>query len=115
MAIEVRNVVPGTNLDTTAGGTLLYAASAAEKATVTKATLTNHSATSATFSLWILPSGVGATADRYHIVDTRAIPGGATYDLAELRGQTLNSGDSIWGIASTATTLAIRINAQVVS
>lgn len=115
MAIETRNIYQSADLATTAGGTLLYTAPAGQRVTVTKATLTNHTAASDTFTVWILPSGIGATADVYRIIDTRAIPGRATYDLAELRSQTLNSGDSIWAVAGTATTLSIRINAQVVS
>lgn len=113
MAVELKNIYEGTNLPTTAS--LLYTAPAGQTVTLTKTTIINHAAASATASIWILPSGVGATADRYLALDEKAIPVGLTYDVAELRSQTLNSGDSIWGIASTATTLAIRINAQVVS
>lgn len=111
--IETKNILEGTNLAATAS--VLYTAPTGQAVTMTKATLVNHSASSQTYSFWLLPSGVGATSDRYLIVQTRAIPAGATYDLAEMRSQTLNPGDSIWANASNATTLALRVNAQVVS
>lgn len=113
MAVEIKNVYEGNNLPIVAAA--LVTSDIGAKTTVTKTTIINHSAASATFSIWILPSGVGATADRYLIVEDKAIPAGQTLDVSELRAQTLNAGDSIWGVASNATTLAIRISAQVVT
>lgn len=113
MAVEITNVYPGTDLPNAAG--VLVTGAASSTTTVTKATICNHTTSSATFSLWIVPSGVGATADRYLIVSNKAVPAGQTLDVGDLRAQTLKAGDTIWGVASAATALAIRINAQVVT
>jgi len=109
----LRAVYEGTDLATSSAS--IYAPPAATRATVTKATVINHAVASATFSVWILPSGVGATADRYLLVQDRAIQPYQTYDVAELRSHTLEPGDAIWAVASAANRLAIRISAQVVT
>lgn len=113
MSFDPRCIYEGTSLPSAAA--LLVTGEGGTQTTLTKVTVVNYSAASQTFTFWVLPSGVGATADRYLIVENKAIPAGQTVDVAEMRAQTLNAGDSIWGVASNATTLAARINANVVT
>lgn len=113
MAVELKPIVETTVLTTSAA--LLYTVGVGEKVTITKATITNYAAAAATCNFWLLPPGVGATADQYLILDTKSVQPGETFDASPLRAQSLQAGGTIWGQASAATTLAARLNAQVVS
>lgn len=115
MAIEISPIVESTALPITAGGTLLYTALAAQKVTVTKATITNYGASAATCSFWFLPPGIGSTSSQYLVLSTKSVQPGETFDASTIRGQAVQAGGTIWGFASIATTLAVRITAQVVS
>ena len=113
MPSALQCVYQGTNLPTTAGS--LYVSPAGTRVTTTKATAVNHSATAGTFSVWILPSGIAATADRYLLIEDRAITPGQTLDVSELRTHTLEPGDAIWAVASANNAIAFRISAQIVT
>ena len=113
MAVTIEPIVETTVLTTSAA--LLYTADSGERATITKATITNYASSAATCNFWLLPPGVGATADQYLVLDTKSIQPGETFDASTLRGQALQAGGTIYGQASAATTLAVRITAQVVS
>lgn len=113
MSFDPQCILEGTNLPTTA--TLLVTGAAGSKTTLTKFTVVNYSASSATFSFWIVAAGEGSPSDAARMSINKAIPAGQTVAVTEMQGQTLNAGDSIWGAASNATTLAARISANVVT
>ena len=76
------------------------------KTLIDKFTVTNVSASNATFSCNLVASGGAADATNL-VLKTRSIAPGDTYQCPELVGQSLEAGDFISTLAGTATALTI--------
>ncbi len=78
------------------------------RTTIEKITGTNVSASNATISIHLVPSGGAADATNKNVV-TKALQPNEDYSFTTLAGHTLNSGDFISTIASAASAIVIRV------
>ncbi len=94
--------------------TTQYTAPTATRTLIDKATVTNVSGSSATFTCNIVPSGSTASASNI-IIQTRAIADGECYTCPELVGQAIEPGGFISTMAGTASALVLRISGREVT
>ena len=94
--------------------TTQYTVPAGTRCIIDKATVVNTTATTRTFSVYLVPSGGSVAASNY-VVESRAVVSDETYLCPELVGQVLPPGDSIATEASAATALALRISGREVT
>jgi hypothetical protein len=99
--------------DLEASQTTQLTAASAQTILIDKATITNHTSSSATVAINVVASG-GAAAASNLVLQTKSIPAADTYLCPELVGQTLRPGDFVSTIAGTATALTMRISGRVV-
>lgn len=92
----------------------LYAAPANVRTIIDKFTVTNTTASAATLTVHIMPSG-GSLGAGNIIVSAQSIAAGALVDFTALQNHILNSGDSIQVLSGTANALTIRANGREVS
>jgi hypothetical protein len=81
---------------------------------VDKLTATNVSASNATISLNLVPSG-NAPGSSNLVVDTRTVAPDETYTFPEITGHILDPGNFISTIASAATSLVIRASGREIT
>lgn len=77
-------------------------------------TVTNTTATPATLTAWLVPSG-GAADDTNKVIDEVSIGAHDTYLCPELAGRRLDSGDALWAQASDANALSLRVDGRIVT
>lgn len=112
MTVTVKPLVSGKfaeNVQTTQ-----YTAPTGTRAIIDKATVTNTTASTATFSANLVPAS-GAFADSNLVIDTRAIAAGECYTCPELVGHILEPGGVISTIASASSALSLRISGREVT
>jgi len=111
MAVTPRNVVGNTQLGTS-NATLHTATNVQE--IIDAFTICNTSAAAATATIDLVSSG-GTAGVTHRIISARSIGAGETYRCPEAVGHTLNTGDSIQGLASDASALTVKVSARVVT
>lgn len=111
MTITVKVLVPPKQLEATQ--TTQYTATNC-KALIDKCTITNTNTTNITVSVNLVTVGGTAGASNL-IVDTRSIVPDETYTFPELVGQALESGSFISTIASSATSLTMRVSGREIT
>lgn len=94
--------------------TTQYTAPTGTRAIIDKFTVTNTTASNATFSCNIV-SAAGAAAVGNLIINTRAIAAGECYTCPELVGQIIEPGGFISTLAGTASALTIRASGREVT
>ena len=103
MTVTVRNIIPPKQAESAQA--TQYTASNC-KALIDKFTVTNTTATAATFACNLVPYG-GTAGDANLVLKTRTIAAGETYCCPELVGHALESGGMISTLAGTASALTI--------
>ena len=103
MTITVKNIIPPKQAE--AAQTTQCTASNC-KTLIDKFTVTNTTATAATFAANLVPYG-GTAGDANMILKTRTIAAGECYYCPELVGHSLESGGFISTLAGTASALTI--------
>lgn len=81
---------------------------------IDKATFTNTSAANVTFSANVV-TVAGSAATTNLIVKTRSIAPNETYSAPELVGQVLQAGDFLSTLASTATSITMRVSGREIT
>ena len=112
MSVTPRVLVQPVLLAT--GTTTQYTVPLGTRCIIDKATVVNTSATTRTFSAYLVPSG-GAVAVSNYIIDSRAVVPDETYLCHELVGQVLGPGDFIATEASAASALSLRISGREIT
>jgi len=103
MAITYLNIIPRKQAE--AAQTVQYTAVNCTTI-IDKFTVTNTTASNATFAVNLVASG-GTAGDSNLVLAPTTIPPGRTYTCPELVGQTLQSGGFISTLAGTASALTI--------
>ena len=116
MGVIAKNIIPAKQLEV-AGATLGVLQYTANKCTtiIDKFTVTNTTVGAVTITLYLLPTSTTVPADRYKIVDVRNLDAHECIICNELIGHVLESGGTIWGYASAATSLTIRASGREIS
>ena len=112
MAVNVKPLVPAKFAEN--AQTTQYVSPTGTRAIIDKATITNTTATTATFSANLVSNG-GSASDANLIIDARAIAAGECYTCPELVGHILEPGGFISTLASAANTLTLRISGREVT
>lgn len=94
--------------------TTQYTAPAGVRTIIDKFTATNVTASAANLVLNIVPSSGSAAASNI-VTQTLTLQPGEVRTFPEQVGQILNSGDSISGIAGTASAIVIRISGREIN
>lgn len=76
-------------------------------------TVSNSSGGSETVTVHLVPAG--DTADASNVVKTKTLADGRTYNFSEVVGHTLEPGDFIAAISSTASTLVLRASGRLLT
>jgi hypothetical protein len=85
---------------------LLFQVTSGNGAIIKKASFANVTAGNASIILYRLPSGIGSVATQYIITGSPTVVfNSAPYTAVELTNMVLMNGDSIWGVASAASTI----------
>ena len=103
MTVTVKNIIPPKQAEN--AQTIQYAATNC-KTLIDKFTVTNTTATAATFAANLVPYG-GSAGDSNLVLKTHTIAAGETYCCPELVGHSLESGGMISTLAGTASALTI--------
>lgn len=103
MTVTVKNIIPPKVAE--AAQTTQYTATNC-KTLIDKFTVTNVTATAATFAANLVPYG-GTAGDSNLVIKTHTIAAGETYCCPELVGHSLESGGFISTLAGTASALTI--------
>lgn len=111
MSVTVKVLVPAKQAEATQ--TTQYTATNC-KTIIDKFTVTNTSAANVTISVNLVTNGGSAGASNL-IMDARAIAPDETYTCPELVGQALEPGGFISTLASTATSLTIRVSGREIT
>jgi hypothetical protein len=111
MTVTVKNIIPAKQAE--ASQTAQYTATGV-KCIIDKFTVTNTSASSATLSVNLIPSG-GTAGDGNLILKNRTISPQETYCCPELVGHVLESGSFISTLAGTASALTIRASGREIA
>ena len=101
-------------LQITAAEVTQYTAPAATRTIIDKFTGTNTTASAATVTVKLVPSG-GAAGVGNTIVSAKALAAGEAYTFPELVGHVLNPGDFISTLAGTAAAITVRASGREVS
>lgn len=112
MTVTVKPLVPAKYAENSQ--TTQYTAPTGTRVIIDKATVTNPTASSATLSVNLVPSG-GSVSDANLTVDERAVAAGRTDVLPELVGHVLEPGGLISTLASASNALSIRISGREVT
>jgi hypothetical protein len=111
MAVNVKKFAASQQL--TASNAIYYTATNV-KAIVDKCTVCNTTVGAVTLTIDIVDSGDTAGVTE-RVISARSIAAGETYNCPEMVGQILESGDTIEGLASAATSLTIRISGREIT
>ncbi|WP_049082867.1 hypothetical protein [Acinetobacter nosocomialis] len=110
MAVKAKNIIPSKFAEN--AQTTQYTASAPTM--IDKFTVTNTTASVATFSCNLVPVSGSASSSNLVIKD-KQIAAGETYICPELVGHTLETGSFISTIASAASALSIRASGKEIT
>lgn len=111
MPSTAKVLIPGTFVATGAA-TQLYLSPTAGKGTwIDTATALNDNAAAQTVTIYRVPSA-GAAGAVNALIKAKSIGIGATDLLPELRGKFLNPGDTIWAVASAASSISIDVSGR---
>lgn len=111
MTVTVKNIIPAKYAEDTQ--TSQYTAQSC-RTIIDKFTATNVTASNATLSVNIVPSGGAAGTDNL-IVSVRAIAPGETYLFPEMVGQIIDTNAMIYTLAGTASALTIAASGREVT
>lgn len=111
MTVKVENIIPAKYAEATQ--TTQYTA-VNRKTIIDKFTITNVSASAATFSCNLVLDSSSASNSNL-VIKTKSIAAGETYVCPELVGHTLNEGSFISTIASAADSLVIRASGREIT
>lgn len=93
--------------------TLLYTATSV-RTIIDKFTVTNTDSGSLTITIYLVPTGQSVGAS-YKVVSAFSISAGATQDFTSLQNHILNSGDTIYANASSASKMVARVSGREIS
>jgi len=111
MAVTAKTLIASQQLT---GSNATYYTSTNIRTIIDKFTLCNTTAGAITATIDIVDSG-GTAGVTERLISARSIAAGETYICPEVVGHILNSGDTIQGLASAATSITIRASGRVVS
>lgn len=111
MTVTPKTLVPPKQMEST--DTTQYTATNC-KALIDKATVTNTDTSNQTFSVNLVQSGGSVGVDNL-IIDERTVVPGETYTCPELIGHELDPGAFISTIASSATSLTLRVSGREIT
>ena len=111
MTVTVKTLVPGKSVEATQ--TTQYTATGVTTI-IDKFTATNYSASPATISVNLVTTS-GTAGDVNLITKTKTLQASEVYTFPELVGQVLNPGDFISTIASTVSTINMRVSGREVT
>ncbi|MEM6682590.1 MAG: hypothetical protein AAF607_10135 [Pseudomonadota bacterium] len=89
-----------------------YTGAASSRSVIYNATVTNTSASDATFDLHLVPVS-GSASDANLIIKDKLVPAGQTYHATELSGKIISNNGTIQASASAATTLSLNISGAI--
>lgn len=104
-----KRFVEGSQLTT--GAVAYYTAQnvAGVKSLIKKATVCNTTASAATVTVYLVPSG-GSPAAANTIVSARPVAAGQTLELYEVENQVLEAGDTLQALASAGTAITLAVS-----
>ena len=111
MAVTPKGLIASQQLT---GSNATYYTATNVKTIIDKMTLTNTTGGAITATIDLVDSG-GSAGVTERIISARSIAAGETYTCPEAVGHILNSGDTIQGLASAATSITIRASGREVS
>ena len=111
MTVTVKNLVPGKSVEATQ--TTQYTATGVTTI-IDKFTATNYNTSPQTISVNLVTTS-GTAGNVNLITKTKALQVGEVYTFPELVGQVLNPGDFISTIASTGSTINMRVSGREVT
>ena len=111
MTVTVKNLIPAKQAEN--AQTTQYTASNC-RAMIDKFTVTNTTASAATFAANLVPYG-GSAGDANLILKTRSIAAGECYPCPELVGHVIEQGGFISTLAGTASALTIRASGREIT
>lgn len=106
MALNPRPLAAGT---LTAAVVTYYTTPAAAKTRIDAFSVVNYSASPATFSIWLVPTG-GTAGDTNLLVKDRSIAAGASGRILEAIGQWLSGGGTIQMSASAGAAVTVTVS-----
>ncbi len=112
MTVTVKPLVPAKYAEN--AQTTQYTAPTGTRAIIDKATVTNGTASVATFGANLVPAAGSAGASNL-VIDDRAIAPGEAYTCPELVGHILEPGGFISTIAGTASALVLRVSGREIT
>lgn len=92
----------------------LYTVAEGQTVMVQRVTFVNVSASSATISVWIVPSGSSAD-DTTLLVDAVSIPAGKSWNCQYLERHNLNASDAVYAQASSANTITAHVSGVILA
>ena len=111
MAIVVKDLISSKYAEATS--TTQYTASGVT-AIIDKFTAVNRSASDATISVYLVPSG-GTAGDSNIVLKNKSINPGDTYSITEAMGHVLEAQDSIVTIASVASAISLKASGREIT
>ncbi len=111
MAVTPKGLIASQQLT---GSNATYYTATNVRTIIDKMTLCNTTAGAITATIDLVDSGGSAGATE-RIISARSIAAGETYTCPEAVGHILNPGDTIQGLASSATSITIRASGREVS
>ncbi len=105
MAITNKTLVEGSQLTTSAA--TYYTAPALTTTVLKKVTVTNTTASTASLTLYLVPSG-GTAGAANTVTSAKAILAGATYEAYEAENHVLSPGDFLSALAGTSSALTLK-------
>jgi hypothetical protein len=112
VAVQLTQIIESQQIPNST--TTLYTAAAATRVQITKLSVWNQTGGSATYTLYLVPSGGSAGASN-ELTPPAAVAAGATVNDPNIPGMVLMPGDFIAMVASAATTLGVAASATVFS
>lgn len=103
MALSPKRLAGGT---LTASAATYYTAAAAVRARIDAFAVANYSASAATFSLWLVPTG-GTADDTNILIKDRSVAAGASGRVLEAMGQWIEGGGTVQMVASAGSAITV--------
>lgn len=112
MGVQTTVLIPAKIAENTQ--TTQYTSAENTNTIIDKFTATNYSATTATLTVHLVPSG-GTAGDGNYVSKTKSITPGETWVFPEIVGHVLGPGEFISTLASAVTSIAIRSSGRKVT
>lgn len=112
MAVNAKRLVSGSQL--TASAATYYTAPASTKAVIKAASITNTTASPATATVYLVPSGdtAGATNE---VIAAKSIAPGETYNCPELVNQVIEAAGTLQALSGTPSALTLVVSGSEIT